>query len=53
MPARGQRVRVTGAFDHPAAAGCADIAEEDQDPASAAFHCQTQFVPTAVLGLGD
>jgi hypothetical protein len=53
MPARGQRVRVTGAFDHPAAAGCADIADSELEPAFAAFHCRTEFVPTAVVGLGN
>jgi hypothetical protein len=53
MPERGQWVRVTGAFDHPAAAGCADIAVDDHDPAAAAFHCRTQFVPTAVVPLGQ
>jgi hypothetical protein len=51
MPARGQMVRVTGAFDHPAAAGCAEIAVDDHDPAAAAFHCRTEFVPTAVVPL--
>ena len=53
MPARGQFVRVTGAFDHPMAAQCADLAEEDQDPAQVAFHCRLEFVPTAVVALGN
>jgi hypothetical protein len=55
MPERGQWVRVSGGFDHPAAAGCADIAagEGHPDPAWAALHCRTEFVPTAIVPLGQ
>lgn len=55
MPERGQWVRVIGAFDHPASAQCADIAAADEyaDPAWMALHCRTEFVPTAIVALGQ
>jgi hypothetical protein len=52
MPERGQWVRVTGTFDHPAAAACADLAAGDEDPDAVVFSCRRQFVPTAVEALG-
>ena len=55
MPVRGQWIRVTGGFDHPAAEGCAEIgaSEGHPDPAWAALHCRTEFVPTAIVPLGQ
>jgi hypothetical protein len=55
MPERGQWIRVTGAFDHPLAGECADIAAADdyEDPAWFALHCRTEFVPTAIVPLGQ
>ena len=50
MPERGQWIRVTGQFDHPAAADCAnpDLLAEDEDPDIAVLSCRLQFVPTSV-----
>jgi hypothetical protein len=52
MPDRGQWVRVTGGFDHPASEGCAALAPADVDPLSAQFSCRLAFVPTSVSALG-
>ena len=52
MPKRGQWIHVTGAFDHPAAAACADLAEGDEDPAIVVLRCRLQFVPSEVIPRG-
>lgn len=54
MPERGQWIRVTGQFDHPAASHCAnpDLLDQDEDPDSAVFGCRLQFVPASVEPLG-
>jgi hypothetical protein len=52
MPERGQWIRVTGQFDHPAADACAGLAAGDEDPDLAEFSCRLQFVPTVVEPLG-
>jgi hypothetical protein len=53
MPERGQWIRVTGQFDHPAAAACADLAGEFEDSHGAIFHCRLQFVPSSIEPLGS
>ena len=53
MPERGQWIRVTGSFDHPAAAGCADLAFEWEDSYGAVLRCRLEFVPTAIEALGS
>lgn len=54
MPERGQWVRVTGSFDHPAAAACADLADPEwEDSHGAVFACRRQFVPTSIEALGS
>lgn len=53
MPARGQSIRVTGRFDHPAAPSCADLVEGDEDPGLTVFRCRLQFVPSEVVPLGS
>ena len=52
MPPRGQWVRATGQFDHPAAAQCADMAADGEEPHDAELRCRLQFVPTSVEPLG-
>jgi hypothetical protein len=52
MPERGQWLRITGAYDHPDAAGCAE-AEEDAglyngDVELTVLDCRTHFVPSSV-----
>ncbi len=53
MPERGQWIRVTGTFDHPSAASCADLAGADQDPDTVVLSCRLAFVPTMVEPLGS
>jgi hypothetical protein len=54
MPDRGQWIRVTGRFDHPAAAACADLAHAEwQDSYGAVFMCRIEFVPTSIEPLGS
>lgn len=54
MPERGQWVRVTGEFGHPAARACADLADAEwEDSHGAVFACRRQFVPTSVEPLGS
>lgn len=54
MPARGQWLRVTGRFDHPAAEACADLADPEwEDSHGAVFACRRQFVPTSIEPLGS
>jgi hypothetical protein len=52
MPARGQWLRIRGAFDHPDAPLCADadrqFRPEDPNPELAAFDCRAHFVLRAV-----
>lgn len=52
MPERGQWVRVTGQFDHPAADLCANLSREEGLDA-AEFACRLQFVPTLLEALGN
>jgi hypothetical protein len=54
MPNRGQWIRVTGAFDHPAAAACAGLASEEwEDSYAAIFRCRLEFVPTSIEPFGS
>ena len=53
MPERGQWIRVTGSFDHPAAAACAELAYEGEDSYAAVLRCRLEFVPTGVEPLGS
>jgi hypothetical protein len=48
MPERGQWLELTGHFDDPAAADCADPPSAQDDPGAAVFNCRLQFVLTAV-----
>jgi hypothetical protein len=52
MPARGQWIRVTGRFDHPTAAECAEVNGPDLFAYSETFGCRLQFVPSAIEALG-
>ena len=51
LPERGQWLRITGSFDHPAAAAC-DEANQDvgffEDDGEAVLMCRTHFVVSAV-----
>jgi hypothetical protein len=50
LPERGQWLRITGAFDHPASALCADASEAFGDrlgPEQAVLECRTHFVVSA------
>ena len=54
MPERGQWIRVTGGFDHPAAQACADLPEPEwEDAYGAVFACRREFVPTSIEALGS
>ena len=54
MPDRGQWIRVTGVFDHPAAAACAELANSEwEDSFAAVLKCRLEFVPTSVEPLGS
>jgi len=51
LPERGQWLRITGSFDHPDAAGCAEANQEVglfDDDATAVLYCRANFVVTAV-----
>jgi hypothetical protein len=51
VPEPGQWLRITGAFDHPAAAACAEAeaaAAEDPDPDLAVLECRVRFVVQGV-----
>ena len=52
MPERGQWLRITGAYDHPDAGGCAAAEEEvglySDDADLAELECRTHFVPSSV-----